>query len=78
MSALGTVQDHMAHGFTQAEAELLETMVRSCERSVEQAQATGDDELVQLVIERGQAIIDSVTAQIFIDRRVSALKAMGN
>ena len=68
MTILGTIQDHMAHGFTKAEAEALETVVRGCEHAVEQARAIGDDELVQLVIERGQAMIDSTVAQVFIDR----------
>jgi hypothetical protein len=55
-------------GFTQAEAEALEVVVRGCDYAVEQARAIGDDELVRLVVERGQAMIDSTVAQVFIDR----------
>ncbi|HEY1441495.1 MAG TPA: hypothetical protein VGF65_11785 [Mycobacterium sp.] len=50
MSAVGTIQQPMERGgFTQAEAEALEVVVRCCDRAVEQAKAIGDDELVQRV-----------------------------
>lgn len=78
MSKLGTIQDHMAHGFTQAQAEALEVVVRCCDRAVAVVKATADDELVQLVIERGHAMIDSTVAQVFIDRWFAKQKSPTN
>jgi hypothetical protein len=68
----------MAHGFTQAEAEKLEAVALGCDDAVAEAEVTGDGELVQLMIESGQAMINAVVAQLFIDRWFAKHKASTN
>jgi hypothetical protein len=78
MSALGTVQDHMAHGFSGAEAEQLETLALRCDVAAAEAAKFGDDQLFDLVMEACQRSIDAFTAGVFARRRLRALRAALN
>lgn len=69
MSTLGTVEQHMERaGLTRPEAEIFEAVALEADHAAEQAAVTGDEDLLQLVIARGQAMIDTAVAQLFIDR----------
>ncbi|ORW51339.1 hypothetical protein AWB90_05295 [Mycobacterium paraense] len=73
MSALGSIDDHMAHGFTQAEAEKLEQLAVRCDAAAMEAAKFGDDQLLELVVEACQHAIDAFTAEVFSKRRLRTL-----
>ena len=79
MSTLGTIEDHMERGgFSRREAEKLEALVLRCDQAAETAAAVGDEELIRVVIEAAQGCIDALTAAMFVERRVRALRATMN
>ena len=79
MSTLGTIEDHMERGgISRREAERLEALVLRCDQAAETAATLGDEELLRLVIEAAQGCIDTLTAAIFVERRVRALQATTN
>lgn len=65
-------------GFSRNEAERLEALLLRCDLAAETAAKIGDDELIQLVIETAQRCVDALTASMFVERRVRALRATTN
>jgi hypothetical protein len=61
VSSLGTLGDHVRAGFSQTEAEQLESLALRCDTAAAEAAKFHDDELLQLVMEACQSAIDSFT-----------------